>query len=97
MLKLPNAYILQGEDPENSFMVYGELNKSGSVAKGWRLNVPNLSHATAAQKNELRRNLQTYLSRFDQNKRVQFSSGLTRIPTTMKFSTAMNRTPKNMP
>ena len=53
MLKLPNAYILQGEDPENSFMVYGELNKSGSVAKGWRLNVPNLSHATAAQKNEL--------------------------------------------
>jgi|GEM_PF-1182587 len=72
MLKLPNAYILQGEDPENSFMVYGELNKAGSVAKGWRLNVPNLSHATAAQKNELCRNLQTYLSRFDQNKRVQF-------------------------
>ncbi|MBR4663109.1 MAG: hypothetical protein IKO93_04480 [Lentisphaeria bacterium] len=72
MLKLPNAYILEANDPEKSFLVYGELNKTGSVAKGWRLYAPNLSHATGAQKNELCRNLQTYLSRFDQNKRVQF-------------------------
>ena len=72
MLRLPNAYIMQSDDSDSTFMVYGELNNSGTVAKGWRLHVPNLSHATAEQKNELCRNLQTYLSRFDQNRRVQF-------------------------
>ena len=72
MLRFPNGYILEAEDPTRSFLVYGELNATGAAAKGWRLAVPNLSHATAAQKNELCRNLQAYLSRFDASRRIQF-------------------------
>ena len=72
MLNLPNAYILQPGEPDRSFLVYGELNGSGYAAKGWHLRVPNLSHATSSQKNELCGNLQTYLSRFNREKRLQF-------------------------
>ena len=71
MLKLPNGYILEASDPAKAFLVYGELNRQGSVAKGWHLAVPNLANATAAQKNELCRNLQSFLARLDCSRRVQ--------------------------
>ena len=72
MIRYPNGYIIETDVPENAFLVYGELNASGYVAKGFRLDVPNLSHAGWAQKNELYTHLQSYLSRFDASRRLQF-------------------------
>ena len=72
MIRYPNGYIIETDVPENAFLVYGELNASGYVAKGFRLEVPNLSHAGWAQKNELYTHLQSYLSRFDASRRLQF-------------------------
>lgn len=74
MIKFPNGYIIETERKENSFLVYGELNSSGYVAKGFQLHVPNLSNAGWSQKNELCANLQSYLSRFDASKRLQVYS-----------------------
>ena len=41
MIRYPNGYIIETDVPENAFLVYGELNASGYVAKGFRLDVPN--------------------------------------------------------
>lgn len=72
MIRYPNGYIIETDPPENAFFVYGELNAAGYVAKGFRLDVPNLSNAGWSQKNELYTHLQSYLSRFDASKRLQF-------------------------
>lgn len=72
MIRFPNGYIMESSEPENAFLVYGELNSSGYIAKGFRLHVPNLSNAGWSQKNELSLHLQSYLSRFDSEKRLQF-------------------------
>ena len=72
MIRFPNGYIMEPSEPENAFLVYGELNSSGYIAKGFRLHVPNLSNAGWSQKNELSLHLQSYLSRFDSEKRLQF-------------------------
>lgn len=72
MIRYPNGYIIETDPPENAFFVYGELNATGYVAKGFRLDVPNLSNAGWPQKNELYTHLQSYLSRFDASKRLQF-------------------------
>ncbi len=72
MIRFPNGYIIETGQDENAFYVYGELNDTGSVAKGFRLLVPNLSHSGWGQKNDLYCNLQAYLSRFDGTKRIQF-------------------------
>ena len=52
-MRLPNAYIVQTEEPQNSFLVYGELNSKGFAGKGFRLEVPNLHNAGNALKNDL--------------------------------------------
>ncbi len=72
MIYFPNGYIIETELKENSFYVYGELNSNGFIAKGFQLEVPNLSNANWVQKNELCTNLQSYLARFDTSKRVQW-------------------------
>ena len=72
MIRYPNGYIIETDPPENAFFVYGELNAAGYIAKGFRLDVPNLSNAGWPQKNELYTHLQSYLSRFDASKRLQF-------------------------
>ena len=72
MIRYPNGYIIETDPPENAFFVYGELNATGYVVKGFRLDVPNLSNAGWPQKNELYTHLQSYLSRFDASKRLQF-------------------------
>ncbi len=72
MIHYPNGYIMETDNPDNAFLVYGELNSSGHVAKGFRLQVPNLSNSGWAQKNEICQHLQSYLSRFDSGKRLQF-------------------------
>lgn len=71
MIKFPNGYIIETSRKENSFLVYGELNSSGYVAKGFQLFVPNRSNSGWSQKNELCLNLQSYLSRFDSSKQLQ--------------------------
>ncbi len=71
MIRYPNGYIIQTVQAEDAFLVYGELNASGHVAKGFRLDVPNLSNAGWSQKNEIYTHLQSYLSRFDASKRLQ--------------------------
>ena len=45
MIRYPNGYIIETDPPENAFFVYGELNAAGYIAKGFRLDVPNLSNA----------------------------------------------------
>ncbi|MBN2643291.1 MAG: hypothetical protein JXR78_16690 [Victivallales bacterium] len=72
MISYPNGYIMETENSDNAFLVYGELNHNGHVSKGYRLHVPNISNSGWAQKNELCQHLQAYLSRFDSGKRLQF-------------------------
>ena len=62
MINFPNGYIIETAKPQDAFLVYGELNNTGFVAKGFRLNVPNLSHSGWGQKNELFLHLQSYLA-----------------------------------
>ncbi len=72
MINFPNGYIIETAKPQDAFLVYGELNNTGFVAKGFRLNVPNLSHSGWGQKNELFLHLQSYLARLDSGRRIQF-------------------------
>ena len=72
MINFPNGYIIETEKPQDAFLVYGELNNTGFVAKGFRFNVPNLSHSGWGQKNELFLHLQSYLARLDSGRRIQF-------------------------
>ena len=37
MLQLPDGFIVQTENPDDSFIVYGELSPKGFVSKGYRL------------------------------------------------------------
>lgn len=70
-MRLPNAYIVQTEEPQNSFLVYGELNSKGFAGKGFRLEVPNLHNAGNALKNDLFMRLSGWLASQGLNKRIQ--------------------------
>jgi len=72
MATFPNGFIIKTERPEESFLVYNDLDSSGIVTAGFRLFVPNLSHASVEEKNDLYTNLQSYLSRCDVRQRIQF-------------------------
>lgn len=68
---LPNAYIVQTKDPNDSFLVYGELNSKGFASKGFRLEVPNLDNAGNALKNDLFLRLSGWLASQSLDKRIQ--------------------------
>ena len=70
-MRLPNAYIVETEEPQNSFLVYGELNSKGFVSKGFRLEVPNLDNAGNALKNDLFLRLSGWLASQSLDKRIQ--------------------------
>lgn len=70
-MRLPNAYIVQTEEPQNSFLVYGELNSKGFAGKGFRLEVPNLHNAGNALKNDLFMRLSGWLASQSLDKRIQ--------------------------
>lgn len=70
-MNFPDGYIVKTSDPMDSFLIYGEMNDSGHVAKGFRLHVPNLSYAGNEQKNVLYNCLVSYLAMADVNKRIQ--------------------------
>lgn len=46
MQQLPDGYIVKTENPDDSFLVYGELSGRGFVSKGYRLEIPNLEMQT---------------------------------------------------
>ena len=70
-MRLPNAYIVQTANPQESFLVYGELNSRGFAAKGYRLEVPNLDNAGNALKNDLFMRLSGWLASQSLDKRIQ--------------------------
>ena len=70
-MRLPNAYIVQTKEPQNSFLVYGELNSKGFAGKGFRLEVPNLHNAGNALKNDLFMRLSGWLASQSLDKRIQ--------------------------
>ena len=72
MLTYPEGCILEHPQTKSAFLLYGEFDKTSFVTKGWHLEVPNLNLTTNAQKNELCIKLQSLLTRFDSNKRLQF-------------------------
>lgn len=53
MQQLPDGYIVKTENPDDSFLVYGELSGRGFVSKGYRLEIPNLGNANNGLKNDL--------------------------------------------
>ena len=70
-MRLPNAYIVQTANPQESFLVYGELSSKGFAAKGYRLEVPNLDNAGNALKNDLFMRLSGWLASQSLDKRIQ--------------------------
>ena len=72
MLTYPDGCILEHPQSKSSFLLYGDFDKKSFAAKGWHLEVPNLTLTTNQQKNDLCIKLQSLLSRFDSNKRYQF-------------------------
>lgn len=71
MLQLPDGYIVQTEDPLDSFIVYGELSPKGFVSKGFRLELPNLGNAGNGLKNDLFLRLSGWLASQTLDKRIQ--------------------------
>lgn len=70
-MRLPNAYIVQTANLQESFLVYGELSSKGFAAKGYRLEVPNLDNAGNALKNDLFMRLSGWLASLSLDKRIQ--------------------------
>lgn len=70
-MRLPNAYIVQTANLQESFLVYGELSSKGFAAKGYRLEVPNLDNAGNALKNDLFMRLSGWLASQSLDKRIQ--------------------------
>ena len=62
---------MQWQNPQESFLVYGELNSRGFAAKGYRLEVPNLDNAGNALKNDLFMRLSGWLASQSLDKRIQ--------------------------
>lgn len=71
MLQLPDGYIVQTENPDDSFFVYGELAPKGFVSKGYRLEIPNLGNAGNGLKNDLFLRLSGWLASQTLDKRIQ--------------------------
>ena len=71
MLQLPDGFIVQTENPDNSFIVYGELSPKGFVSKGYRLELPNLGNAGNSLKNDLFLRLAGWLASQTLDKRIQ--------------------------
>ena len=71
MLQLPDGYIVRTEKPEESFIIYGDLNPKGFVSKGYRLEIPNLNNAGNGLKNDLFLRLSGWLASQTLDKRIQ--------------------------
>ncbi len=71
MLQLPDGFIVQTENPDDSFIVYGELSPKGFVSKGYRLEMPNLGNAGNSLKNDLFLRLAGWLASQTLDKRIQ--------------------------
>ena len=71
MLQLPDGFIVQTENPDDSFIVYGELSPKGFVSKGHRLELPNLGNAGNSLKNDLFLRLAGWLASQTLDKRIQ--------------------------
>ena len=71
MLQLPDGYIVKTENPDDSFIVYGELAPRGFVSKGYRLEIPNLNNAGNGLKNGLFLRLAGWLASQALDKRIQ--------------------------
>ena len=70
-MQLPNGYIVQTANPDDSFFVYGELNENGFIAKGYRIGVPYLGNAGNALLNDLFVRLAGWLASQTLDKRIQ--------------------------
>ena len=71
MQQLPDGYIVKTENPDDSFLVYGELSGRGFVSKGYRLEIPNLGNANNGLKNDLFFRLSGWLASQTLDKRIQ--------------------------
>ena len=70
-MQLPNGYIVQTENPDDSFFIYGELSENGFAAKGYRIGVPYLGNAGNALLNDLFVRLSGWLASQTLDKRIQ--------------------------
>lgn len=70
-MQLPNGYIAQTENPDDSFFIYGELSENGFAAKGYRIGVPYLGNAGNALLNDLFVRLSGWLASQTLDKRIQ--------------------------
>lgn len=70
----PNGYIVLPETLNSfeSFIVYGEMDKNGYVSKGYKIEIPNLDNSGDSVKNSLFLRLANFLSRLEQDCKVQF-------------------------
>ncbi len=71
MLQLPDGYIVKTENPDDSFLIYGELSPRGFVSKGYRLEIPALGNAGNSLKNDLFLRLSGWLASQNLDKRLQ--------------------------
>lgn len=71
MIQLPDGYIVKTENPDDGFIVYGELSPKGFVSKGYRLEIPNLGNAGNGPKNDLFLRLAGWLASQTLDKRIQ--------------------------